>query len=250
MKLKFFAVAMVALLTLGVSAFSWTTLGPHRKPVTLVITANYKSPRLLAELIQAESRQPYLLLPAGNATDDRIIFCPAKKSGALQVRADRLNEFCRWLAPKRIIVLGDTNFVSQRYIDLLDKTIPVVRIEGASWGRVADELNYMLNLSDLGSDFRRLQQEMLDEGGVCRPIRRPAAPIKPRRQEAPAVEEAPVAETPVAEAPATEAPAVEETPVAETPATETPATETPATETPAAETPAAEAPAAEAPAEK
>ena len=32
--------------------------------VTLVITGNYRVPRLLADLIQIESRQPYLLIPA------------------------------------------------------------------------------------------------------------------------------------------------------------------------------------------
>ena len=164
---------LLSSLAISASALPWTVFGQHRKPVTLVITANYKSPRLMAEIIQAESRQPYLLLPVKESSDNRIIFCPAKKDGALQIQESRINEFVRWLAPKRIIVLGNENFVPAKYTDMLDKTIPVVRIEGASWARVADELNFMLNLSNLSGDFRRLSQEMMDQGGIYRPISRP-----------------------------------------------------------------------------
>ncbi len=199
---KFLAVLFVAVIAFGASAFSWTTLGPRRKPVTLIITANYKSPRLLADLIQTESRQPYLLLPAPESGDSRIIFCPYKKDGAMLIAEDRINEFVRWLAPRRIIVLGNETFVPRQYVDLLDKTIPVIRIEGKSWGRVAEELNYLLNLSNLGKDYRRLQQEMLEAGGIYRPISRPAAPIEPMKEEA-----APEATENPAPAPATDAPA-------------------------------------------
>ncbi|MCQ2352022.1 MAG: hypothetical protein MJ033_00910 [Victivallaceae bacterium] len=215
---KLSAIFLVALIAFGASAFSWTTLGPRRKPVTLIITANYKSPRLLADLIQAESRQPYLLLPAPESGDSRIIFCPYKKNGAMLISEDRINEFVRWLAPRRIIVLGNETFVPRRYTDLLDRTIPVIRIESKSWGRAAEELNYLLNLSNLGKDYRRLQQEMLEAGGIYRPISRPAAPaapIEPMKEDAQAQAETPAEEVPVASAPAEELPAA---PAAEAPA--------------------------------
>lgn len=219
---KISAIFLVALIAFGASAFSWTTFGPRRKPVTLIITANYKSPRLLADLIQSESRQPYLLLPAPESGDSRIIFCPYKKNGAMLISEDRINEFVRWLAPRRIIVLGNETFVPRHYTDLLDKTIPVIRIESKSWGRVAEELNYLLNLSNLGKDYRRLQQEMLEAGGIYRPISRPAAPaapIEPMKEEAQLQAATPAEEAPVAPAPAA-APA-EEPPAA--PAAEVPA---------------------------
>ena len=173
-KTKILAVVFALSIVLPVSAFSWTTLGPHRKPVTLIVTANYKSPRLLAELIQNESRQPYLLLPAGDEGEQKIIFIPAKKNGAFEVLEADVNDFVRWLSPKRIIVLGNTDYVPQKYVDLLDKTIPVIRIEGACWARVADELDYMLNLSNLPTSFRKLSSELNEKGGVYRPISRPA----------------------------------------------------------------------------
>ena len=48
-KLAVFSV--LALCCAAVSAAPWMSLGPKRKLETLVITGNYKSPRLLAELI-------------------------------------------------------------------------------------------------------------------------------------------------------------------------------------------------------
>lgn len=217
LRAKFFAVAVLSFVAISSYALPWTVFGQHRKPVTLIITANYKSPRLMAEIIQAESRQPYLLLPVKDSADTRIIFCPAKKNGALQIAENRINEFVRWLAPKRIIVLGNENFVPAKYVDMLDKTIPVVRIEGTSWARVADELNFMLNLSNLSGDFRRLSQEMMEQGGIYRPISRPQSKSEvespaPMTEVPAAAPEAPAAES--AEAPLPDFAAPAETPAA------------------------------------
>ena len=68
------------------AAVPWFANGPKREVQTLVITGNYKSPRLLAELIQYESRQPYLLLPPQDSGDTRIIFCPPSRSTGISPR--------------------------------------------------------------------------------------------------------------------------------------------------------------------
>ena len=175
--------------------------GPKRQLQTLIITGNYKSPRLLAELIQNESRQPYILLPDPSRGDNRIYFCPPK-SNALEIREADFNNFIRTAAPKRIVILGDERYVPRRFEDLLDKAIPVVRITGANWFRVAEELKFMLNLNHLDKNYRRLRQTMLEEGGIYRPISRPAAPRQEVAPEAP-VEE--FTETAVVETPPTSA---------------------------------------------
>ena len=64
---KTVSILVFAAVCTAVSAAPWSTFGPKRKPETLIITANYVSPRLMAELIQYESGQPYLLLPATTA---------------------------------------------------------------------------------------------------------------------------------------------------------------------------------------
>ena len=52
---KIFSVALMFILCGCAFAGPWSSLGPKRKPVTLVITSNYVTPRLLAELILNES---------------------------------------------------------------------------------------------------------------------------------------------------------------------------------------------------
>ncbi len=160
----------------GLAAAPWTSLGPKRRVDTVVLAGNYKSTRLMADLIQAESHQPYILLPAAQTDERRIFFCPPPPAKSLEIREQRLNEFIRQLNPRRIVVLGDERYVPEKYVDLLDHNIPVVRIVGANWNRVADELTFMLNLSNLSKEYRRLR-EKLDT--TYRPVSYPGeAPAK------------------------------------------------------------------------
>ncbi|MCQ2379733.1 MAG: hypothetical protein MJ025_02255 [Victivallaceae bacterium] len=254
---KFRTIGVMLLMAACLSSYAGllTIFGPRRKPETLIVTSNYKSPRLLADLIQAESRQPYLLLPASTATGKQIIFCPPKKGQALQIREDRVNEFVRWLAPKRILILGDRRFVDDSFVERLDKTIPVIRIESTNWARVADEVTWMMGLSNLKNDFRRLQQDLLDQGGVYRPISRPRQPqptTKPDQSVTPA-NEAAAPESAPAEAAPSEATPVETAPVETAPAAETVPAEvapvTAPTDTAPVATPPTEAVPADAPAD-
>lgn len=154
------------------AAVPWFANGPKREVQTLVITGNYKSPRLLAELIQYESRQPYLLLPPQDSGDTRIIFCPPK-SNSLQIREDKFNDFVRFLNPRRIIVLGNDAYVQPKYIAMLDRTIPVIRVDSVDWNRSAEELTDLLHLSNLDRSYRKLRETMLDKGKIYRPISKP-----------------------------------------------------------------------------
>ena len=60
----------IVALSLGAAAAPWAVNGPRDRIVTLVLTGNYKSPRLLAELIQSNLHMltPYYqeLLEEGN----------------------------------------------------------------------------------------------------------------------------------------------------------------------------------------
>ena len=167
------AVTLFALVCVSaVEASPWRSLGPKREIHTLIITGNYKSPRLLADLIQDESRQPYILLPDPRDEVQKIFFCLPKKS--MEVQEKYFNDVIRTAGPKRIIILGDERYVPRRFEQMLDGKIPVVRITGESWGRIAEELTFMLNLNHLGRNFRKLQNKMYEEG--YRPVSRPAEP--------------------------------------------------------------------------
>ena len=169
---KVFAAALIAVAGVTLSAAPWANLGPKRVPETLVVVSNYKTPRLMAELIQFESRAPYILLPVNGSNDNRIIFCPAK-STPRQILENRLNAFVRFLNPKRIVVIGNDQYVNKRYVDMFDRAIPVVRIDGSDWQRIAEELNFMLNLSHLDTNFKRLNEQMLKDSRSYRPVSLP-----------------------------------------------------------------------------
>ena len=147
----------------GAFAASWITNGPKRDIVTLVVTANYKNPRLMAELILNESRQPYLLLPTPQSKLQKIIFVQPK-GPALEIAPGKLKQYLSFLNPRRIVVLGDERYVSDQfvgeYLKKLETPIPVVRVEGNDWNRIAEETTYLLSLSHLGDNFKRLRQEM------------------------------------------------------------------------------------------
>lgn len=173
---KIFSVVLMFVLCGTAFAAPWSSLGPKRKPVTLVITANYVTPRLLAELILNESSQPYLLLPAADQENKKIFFCSRKNNNTMVIAEKHLNRFINFLGVKRIIVLGNATYVPQRYIDMLDHNTPVMRIESNDWYRIAEELNYMLNLSNLDKNFKKLREALITEGRRYRPLKSSAAP--------------------------------------------------------------------------
>ncbi|MDR0933054.1 MAG: hypothetical protein LBM70_08570 [Victivallales bacterium] len=188
-------------MTFGVFAAPWISNGPKRDVVTLVIAGNYKSPRLMAELILNESRQPYLLLPTPTSKMQKIIFVKAK-GPAQEIAVQSLKQFVDFLNPRRIVVLGDERYVQMKYIKLLDRSIPIIFVTGDDWVRLAEETTYLLNLSHLGDNYKRLHEELMNKGKFIRPTPRtnqkpgntPAEPqgelmAVPEAESAPAVEE-------------------------------------------------------------
>ena len=178
---KFAALILLTLVcVVSAEAAPWRSLGPKRRVHTMIITGNYKNPRLLAELIQDESRQPYILLPDPRDEVQKICFCPPSRKEGMEIQEKNLNAFIRTCGPKRIIILGDERYVPRRYEEMLDRKIPIVRVTGENWQRIAEELTFMLNLSNLDRNFRRLQEKMFND--IVRPISRPAP--KPQKPEA------------------------------------------------------------------
>ena len=181
---KFVAVTLLTLVcVVAAEAAPWMSLGAKRQIHTMVITGNYKIPRLLAELIQDESRQPYILLPDPRDEVQKICFCPPIRNEALEIQEKNLNAFIRTAGPRRIIILGDERYVPRRYEEMLDKKIPIFRVTGENWQRIAEELTFMLNLSRLDRNFRKLYEKMY--GDIYRPISRPAPQPQPEEKAAP-----------------------------------------------------------------
>ena len=166
----------------AVFAAPWAASGPKRELTTIMVVGNYKSTRLLADTVQRENHQPYILLPDPRTNDRRIFFCPPPPAPCLEVPESRLNEFIRNANPRRIVIFGDHTYVPEAFEKALDGTIPVIRISGRDWNRIADETTFILNLSHVDRDYRKLRETMLNDGSIYRPVSRPAPP-KPQQPE-------------------------------------------------------------------
>ena len=80
---------------------------------------------------------------------------------------------------RRVVILGDNSCVPEKYETMIDKSIPVVRISG-DWERVAEELTFMLNLSNLKRSYPKLRKE-LDR--TYQPVSAPAPKAQPKKEE-------------------------------------------------------------------
>jgi hypothetical protein len=142
----------------------WEAITPYRGPkrdvITLIITANYKHPLVIAQLLQDETKQPYLLLPAANGKG--IFFNPPRErsEAALEIREVNLARFIRFLNPKQIVILGDDRYVAEKYRKMIDKNTPVIAIHCDNWQLIADRVSILLDASNVGDDYKKLGYQL------------------------------------------------------------------------------------------
>ena len=183
---------VAAVLTVGLIAASanagfwdWTRpfKGPGRHVSTLVITANYKRPLALAQLMRAENRQPYLLIPAQESGLKDVFFCPVSdRTPGLKIKPEDISRFVRLLNPEKIIILGDVRYVPESYVPQLDGRIPILRLDCDDWVRNAEALGKMLNLNNIESDYRRIGDKF-DRETLYKPLPAKPAPVKTAKAE-------------------------------------------------------------------
>ena len=156
--LKTLLLIAVSVSCLCVSGASWFARGNKYNVETLVITGNYKSPRLMADLIQAESHQPYIIVPAANSKYN-YWYAAMPKTDGFAMSEDKFGAWVKFCRARRVVILGDTNCVPEKYEAMIDKSIPVIRITG-DWERVAEELTFLLNLSNLKRNYPKLRRQL------------------------------------------------------------------------------------------
>ena len=100
------------------------------------------------------------------------------------VPADKLDVYINQLNPNRVVIIGDERFVTRAQEDKLRtikiQRIPIVRIYGGDWGRIAEELDDMLNIGNLAREFRRNYFDLSMSDSTLRPV----APQKVEEQSA------------------------------------------------------------------
>lgn len=157
---RFFAVMTVV--GLCVASFFGCTIQPTRSIHTLVITGNYVEPRLIADLIQVENGQPYLLVP--NGLDNRIWFMPNKrtdKNTPIAVQPNNVREFISVMRPQRVVILGDEKFVPASYEKAIPSNITKLRIANTtSWTEVARTCQQYMALNYLVADYNRISYDL------------------------------------------------------------------------------------------
>ncbi len=131
--------------------------GPDKDIQTLMITGNYAKSRLLADLIQSEIKQPYILIPQNPS--DKIYFVPASGDGIVLDQA-KYTKFVKFLNPKQILIFGDPSYVPESYLTKIDKTQTYIRISNKSWDDIATAAGNILDLPRLAKDYKRLCAEL------------------------------------------------------------------------------------------
>ena len=187
-----FAVICAMFVACGVSAAPWAAHNSRRVPRTLIVIGNYKTPRLMAETILKLTGQPYLLI-----TQDNRYIITMRRAGQ-EIPASKLGTYINNLNPRRLVIIGDKDFVNEntekqlRTINLL--RIPIVRIYGDDWVRVAEELDDLLNIGNLSREFCNNYRDMSLRD---RPLRTPGQKVE-KPAAAPAAEPG-ASERPVAD---------------------------------------------------
>jgi hypothetical protein len=151
-------VALVTLCAAAVYAAPWMSHNSRRAPKTLVVVGNYRTPRLMAATIKALTSQPYLIIAKDDKTNEDIYFITMTKV-TVPVPADKLDVYINQLNPRRLVIIGDERFVTpaqeKKLRTINTKRIPIFRVYGGDWGRIAEELDDMLNIGNLAREFRR-----------------------------------------------------------------------------------------------
>ncbi len=178
--LKMFVVATVAGLSIinTVQANSWDWSGPYKSKQsqieTLVIADDEGASRVLADLILAESKQPYLKLP-GKANKSIACFAAKQRKG-IEIPEKDFSRFIEFLSPKRILVIAATGENRDKFIGMLPENKTVVVIyNNENWMKTAKTISVLFNMSYLSKDFERLYTQVY--------INSPYRPTKAKKKE-------------------------------------------------------------------
>ncbi len=157
---KVFA-TIVCSICLSASSFanSWWT-EPYKRAnqdiSTLVITSNITMPRIMADLIQYSTRQPYILFPVKSG--GKIFLCGAGKD-ALEIKEGDVTRIINFLNPQQLLILGNKEMFVPKYLKMIPDNQTVMMIYNEDWEMVAKTLSQFFNKPNMYYDFKDLAQE-------------------------------------------------------------------------------------------
>lgn len=128
---------------------------------TLMITGNYLDSRLLAELAQHRTKQPILLISPDGYQNYQLFYMPPGGRAPSEPK-EKFLELIEFINPKRIVILGDFEFVPQEFIDQIQTKYAVIIINSKDWEKNAKSLGQLLKqpkLHRMYVDYRSRMQE-------------------------------------------------------------------------------------------
>ena len=162
-----------------VTAEAWNWQRPFKTPgkniETLIITGNYRQPRIIAELIQNETHQPIIVLPAND--DTKAYFLTGDRSDTTMTIAKKdFTNFVKFANPDKILVIGGKRYIPEDYLDLINPRQTVVRISNTYWLEVAETIQDFFNLTYLVRDYKQ-QIELINSGRLYTPENSNTPPV-------------------------------------------------------------------------
>lgn len=150
---------------------------------TLLVTGNYGRSRLLAALAQHKRKHPILLISPEAGGQEELFFMPSRPEAEPIPQQEFLN-FIGFLNPRRIIILGDADYVPARYVDELRRNnFSTIVLNSEDWNKNAEALAGII-------DYKRLPKHYI--GYVAKFELASKGPVRSDAKAAPASSPEPV----------------------------------------------------------
>lgn len=120
----------------------------------LILTADYQSPVILAELARKDSNVMYILLPTEYSPEQKIMVYPPNKADAFEVKEEMLSRFIAFVNPRRVIFLGGVEVVPAKYRLAVDSSCERAEVEDLNWNINAIILGNLLMDRGMQKKFR------------------------------------------------------------------------------------------------
>ena len=135
---------------------------------TLIVTGNFIKSRILAELVQDESKQPVLLLPTGN--EDDVCYYLPPKGQAQEIESKDFISFVEFLQPRKVLFLGNAQYASPDFHKaLLDNDVVTWAVTNDDWEQIANSVGETMKIKNLYFDYLVLLNQIDAEGKVIGP---------------------------------------------------------------------------------
>ncbi len=133
---------------------------PDHRVKKLIVTGNYVKPRILAELVQHQTKNPILLVSPGESGNN-LYFLPYGPE-AMPLDEEECVEFIELVNPKQVLLLGDSRYVPDSISEKIQRQVSSVRVNSSNWAKNAKTLSDMFMYQNLRARFADMYDKVKD----------------------------------------------------------------------------------------